>query len=52
MIKYDTEPQVEEYYGTFAAEPANEDVYSLSSYDAAEYEEHISRQSNNSLEVS
>ena len=27
MNKYDTQPQCEEQYGTYAAEPANEDRY-------------------------
>lgn len=48
MTKYDTETQVEEYYGTFAGEPANEDSYSLSGFNAAEYEEYISKEANES----
>ena len=27
MNKYDTDPQCEEQYGTYASEPANEDQY-------------------------
>ena len=45
MMKYDTHVQVEDYYGTFAAEPANEDVACLSSYTTEEYEEYIEKES-------
>jgi len=51
MTKYDINSQVEEYFGTFAAEPANEDMVSLSSYSIEEYEEYISKESQENSEI-